>query len=199
MNIIRYRLSTGQRHILPLRPLTVHAGNMSCRPYPLTATAFLTVVVWIALVAVPLSPAFVDPTTGEPTATRVLRGFDPPEQRWLAGHRGVDLPLPVGGAVRSSDAGVVHFAGSVAGTPVVSIAHNDGIRTTYQPVYARVKKGDHVSEGQVIGTLAPAVDGYPGLHWGAIEGREDYIDPLGLLGEPVIRLKPVGGIARTRP
>ena len=169
------------------------------RLHPLTVTVALIVVLWAALIAVPLSAAFVDPTTGTPTATQVVRGFEPPEKRWLAGHRGVDLALPVGGKVRTAGDGVVHFAGSVAGTPVVSIVHANGIRTTYQPVHARVEKGDHVSEGQVIGTLAPSADGYPGLHWGAIEGREDYIDPLSLLGEPIIRLKPVGGIARTRP
>ena len=153
---------------------------------------------WAALVDVPLAAAFVDPTTGEPVASRVLRGFEPPEKRWMAGHRGVDLDLPVGGKVRAAGDGVVYFAGSIAGKPALSIAHGNGLRTTYQPVFARVKKGDQVKEGGVIGTLAPSVDGYPGLHWGAIEGREDYIDPLDLLGEPVIRLKPVGGSGRIR-
>ena len=150
----------------------------------------------------PPAAAYVDPTTGEPTASRVLRGFDPPEKPWLAGHRGVDLGLPVGGEVKASGAGVVHFAGSVAGTPVVSIQHASGLRTTYQPVFARVARGDHVDEGQVIGTLAPSVDGYPGLHWGAREGKsgaENYIDPLSLLSGPVIRLKPVGGRGHRRP
>lgn len=155
--------------------------------------------VWAAPVDVPLAAAYVDPTTGEPVVSRVLRGFEPPEKRWMAGHRGVDLDLPVGGMVLASGDGVVYFAGSIAGKPALSIAHGNGLRTTYQPVFARVKKGDQVKEGDVIGTLAPSVDGYPGLHWGAIEGREDYINPLDLLGEPVIRLKPVGGRGRRRP
>lgn len=154
---------------------------------------------WAALVDVPLAAAYVDPTTGEPVVSRVLRGFEPPEKRWMAGHRGVDLYLPVGGVVLAAGDGVVYFAGSIAGKPALSIAHGNGLRTTYQPVFARVKKGDRVQEGDVIGTLAPSVDGYPGLHWGAIEGREDYINPLDLLGEPVIRLKPVGGRGRRRP
>ena len=154
---------------------------------------------WAALGDIPLAAAFVDPTTGEPVASRVLRGFEPPEKRWMAGHRGVDLDLPVGGKVRAAGDGVVYFAGAIAGKPALSIAHGNGLRTTYQPVFARVKKGDQVQEGDIIGTLAPSVDGYPGLHWGAIEGREDYINPLDLLGEPVIRLKPAGGSERRRP
>ncbi|MGV0362378.1 M23 family metallopeptidase [Corynebacterium minutissimum] len=172
---------------------------MQHRSHSTTLLAAVTVLAHVAFASVPQALAYVDPSTGFPTATQVLRGFEPPEQRWLAGHRGVDLALPVGASVRAAGDGVVHFAGSVAGKPVVSIKHDDGIRTTYQPVFARVKKGEHVKEGDVIGTLAPSVDGYPGLHWGAMEGREDYIDPLGLLGEPAIRLKPVGGNARRRP
>ncbi|GAB3941099.1 hypothetical protein GCM10028828_05860 [Corynebacterium tapiri] len=80
------------------------------------------------------------------------------------------------------------FAGVVAGRPSISIDHPDGIRTTYTPVHARVKEGDSVSEGQVIGTLA---HGHPGLHWGVLKGKDHYIDPLSLLDVPEIRLKPV--------
>lgn len=135
--------------------------------------------------------AYVDPTSGEPLPNRVLRGFDPPEQKWLAGHRGVDLDLNVGEEVLAAGSGVIAFAGSVAGTPTISIDHPDGIRTTYQPVHARVSRGDMVFEGDVIGTLGHPFDGYPGLHWGARVDKDDYIDPLELLDAPIIRLKPL--------
>ncbi|MDU3176131.1 MAG: M23 family metallopeptidase [Corynebacterium striatum] len=143
----------------------------------------------------PTAWAYVDPTTGAAMATRVLEGFDPPAQKWSAGHRGVDLALSIGSDVRAAGDGEVYFVGKVAGKPVVSIAHADGVRTTYQPVFGHVSKGDKVREGQVIGRLAPPVDGKPGLHWGAlIDGPEKtYIDPLSLLDAPVIRLKPVDG------
>lgn len=143
----------------------------------------------------PTAWAYVDPTTGAAMATRVLEGFDPPAQKWSAGHRGVDLALSIGSDVRAAGDGEVYFVGKVAGKPVVSIAHADGVRTTYQPVFGHVAKGDKVREGQVIGRLAPPVDGKPGLHWGAlIDGPEKtYIDPLSLLDAPVIRLKPVDG------
>ena len=136
--------------------------------------------------------AYVDPTTGKPHAIHVTRSADIPRQNWLPGHRGVDLALEVGADVRAAEEGTVAFAGMVAGTPVVSIDHADGIRTTYQPVHARVRAGDAVSEGQVIGRLAPSTSGeHDGLHWGALSGRDSYINPLTLLEVPAIRLKPV--------
>lgn len=143
---------------------------------------------------VPSADAYVDPTTGRPSATRVLRPFDPPQHNWLSGHRGVDLDAGVGQPVLASGSGVVAFAGQVAGRPSVSIDHADGIRTTYTPVFAAVSKGDVVEEGQVIGTLAPSFDGYPGLHWGALVGPDDYTNPLSLLDAPTIRLKPVDAL-----
>ena len=51
-------------------------------------------------------------------------------------------------------------------------------------------QGERVHAGQEIGTLAPPTDGWPGLHWGAKRGK-DYLNPLSLLAEPHIRLKPV--------
>ena len=138
----------------------------------------------------PPAIAYVDPTTGAPGPGRVLRAFDKPEHNWLPGHRGVDMQLEVGDTVHAAGDGVVAFVGMVAGTPVLSIDHADGIRTTYQPVRARVAQGDRVHAGQEIGTLAPPTDGWPGLHWGAKRGK-DYLNPLSLLAEPHIRLKPV--------
>ena len=138
----------------------------------------------------PPAIAYVDPTTGAPGPGRVLRAFDKPEHNWLPGHRGVDMQLEVGDTVRAAGDGVVAFVGMVAGTPVVSIDHADGIRTTYQPVRARVAQGERVHAGQEIGTLSPPTDGWPGLHWGAKRGK-DYLNPLSLLAEPHIRLKPV--------
>ncbi len=156
----------------------------------LTVTALLSLALTSA---VPVAGAYIDPSTGEATAGRVLRAFDRPERNWLPGHRGVDLALHIGGPVLAAGDGVVAFAGLVAGTPVVSIDHQDGVRTTYQPVHARVDGGEPVTEGQVIGMLGHPVDGHPGLHWGARSGpdRSEYINPLGLLAAPTIRLKPL--------
>lgn len=145
----------------------------------------------LLLCTLPFLMGYVNPATGERYATHLLRAFDPPEKPWLAGHRGVDLPADPGDPIVAAEDGVVAFAGVVAGTPVVSIDHADGIRTTYQPVHARVSQGDAVQEGDVIGMLGQPTGSDIGLHWGARIGKEEYINPLSLLDRPVIRLKPI--------
>ncbi|WP_342663102.1 M23 family metallopeptidase [Gordonia shandongensis] len=126
----------------------------------------------------------------------VVRSFDPPAQRWLAGHRGVDLAAPAQSAVLAARAGSVVFAGPLAGRPVVSILHPDGLSTTYEPVDPRVRRGEQVVTGQVIGYLVAGHEGCRRaacLHWGARRGTgrlADYLNPLGLLGLLRVRLKP---------
>ncbi|NKY80359.1 M23 family metallopeptidase, partial [Nocardiopsis dassonvillei] len=123
---------------------------------------------------------------------RVLRPFDPPEQRWLPGHLGVDLAAEPGQEVRAAGAGRVHFAGRVAGTPLVSVTHGD-LRTTYLPVESDLVRGDPVAAGDVLGTLAAAPPHRPDrpcLHWGLLRG-DDHLDPLSLLGLGEFRLLPV--------
>ena len=124
-------------------------------------------------------------------APRVLRPFDPPERPWLPGHRGADLAAETGQEVLAAGPGRVHFAGTVAGTPVVSVSHG-GLRTTYLPVETGLARGDPVAAGQVIGTVAAAPRHCPQrtcLHWGLLRGR-DYLDPLSLLGPVPVRLLP---------
>ncbi|UXA20697.1 M23 family metallopeptidase [Mycobacterium sp. SMC-4] len=127
----------------------------------------------------------------------VVRAFDAPSPNWQRGHRGVDLAGFEGQPVYSAAAGTVVFAGPLAGRPVVSIAHPGGLRSSYEPVRPSVRPGQTVQSGSAIGTL---VAGHAGctavacLHWGAMWGparRADYVDPLGLLAETRIRLKPV--------
>jgi len=123
----------------------------------------------------------------------VVRPFDPPAQRWLPGHRGVDLASERGTPVFAAGPGVVAFAGQVAGVGVVSIDHPGGLRTTYQPVVPRVRAGDRVSAGQRIGTLEaghPECRAAACLHWGLRRGDE-YLDPLVLLGLGRVRLLPL--------
>jgi murein DD-endopeptidase MepM/ murein hydrolase activator NlpD len=125
----------------------------------------------------------------------VTRGFDPPPRPWLAGHRGVDLAGAAGTPALSAAPGVVVFAGTVAGRPLVSVAHAGGLRTTYEPVSALVHPGQAVAAGAPIGIL---LAGHPGcpvaacLHWGVRRGAE-YLDPLALLGLRRVRLLPLDG------
>ncbi|MBS4726846.1 M23 family metallopeptidase [Mycobacterium sp. SM1] len=129
----------------------------------------------------------------------VVREFDAPSPNWHPGHRGVDLSGTPGQPVYAPGDATVLFADVLAGRPVVSLAHPGGLRTTYEPVRPRVRIGQRVSAGSVIGEL---LGGHPGcgaaacLHWGAMWGaasRADYVDPLGLLTSTPIRLKPLAG------
>jgi murein DD-endopeptidase MepM/ murein hydrolase activator NlpD len=123
----------------------------------------------------------------------VTRGFDPPPQPWLAGHRGVDLASEPGAEVHAAGAGTVVFVGVLAGRGVVSIAHPGGLRTTYEPVTATVAVGTRVARGDLIGRLDAGHPGCPVvacLHWGLRrDGR--YLDPLALLGLGRVRLLPL--------
>ncbi|EFK53698.1 M23 family metallopeptidase [Corynebacterium genitalium] len=159
---------------------------------PLAALVMLMTLVTGIAAATPAA-AYVDPTTGTPHATGVTRSADIPEKNWLPGHRGVDLAARTGQDILAAGEGVVAFTGLVVGVPTVSIDHPDGIRTTYQPVHATVKVGDHVHEGQPIGRMAHPMADHAGLHWGARTGKDSYINPLSLLDAPPIRLKPVTG------
>jgi murein DD-endopeptidase MepM/ murein hydrolase activator NlpD len=144
--------------------------------------------------AEPTSPAVVTlwtaPLDGDLTVTRP---FEPPPGPYAGGHRGVDLAGAPGSPVRAAGDGVVVFAGMVAGRPVVSIDHADGLRTTYEPVDPSVAAGQRVTRGSPIGTLVGGHAGCPReacLHWGLRRG-ETYLDPMVLLRPPRIRLLPM--------
>lgn len=125
-----------------------------------------------------------------PLAGPVVRGFDPPDQPWLSGHRGVDLLGAVGTEVVAAMAGRIVFAGTVAGRGVVVVSHGE-LRTTYLPVRPLVSVGTEVSAGQVIGLLRAghACPGGTCLHWGLLRG-DTYLDPLSLLDGAELRLLP---------
>ncbi|MHA7135592.1 M23 family metallopeptidase [Oerskovia turbata] len=137
------------------------------------------------------APAWSSPVEGEPI---VLRGFLPPDQDWLAGHRGVDLEAPPGTPVLAPADGVVTFTGTVVDRGVVVIQHADGLRSSLEPVDGTLGPGTTVRRGETVGT----VQGSPGAghclpascaHWGVRRG-DVYVDPLALLAprEPIVLL-----------
>jgi len=152
----------------------------------------------------PRAPGRGPPDAGDASAERgygwpllpppaVLAPFGAPEDPFGPGHRGVDLAGAVGQPVLAARGGTVAFAGPVAGHGVVSVQHDDGLRTTYEPLVPSVRGGDVVSEGTVLGTLVAGHRGCssPCLHWGVRRDRLEYLDPLVLLRPPRVRLLPV--------
>ncbi len=86
--------------------------------------------------------------------------FAPPTSQFGSGHRGVDFPATQGQRVIAVGSGVVSFAGSIAGKPVISIELSDSInvfgtrvRSTYEPVSPLVSTGDFVTAGTIIGYI----------------------------------------------
>lgn len=142
-------------------------------------------------------PAFAgaDDVRRWPVPGPVIRAFDPPEQPWLAGHRGIDIAAPAGTPVVASAAGTITWAGSIAGVPMVTVTHADGLRTTYQPVSPVVATGAQVDAGQQIGVLLAGHATQDCLHLGLRRGNQ-YLDPLAWLGGRTpaadIRLLPEG-------
>ncbi|EOM75995.1 hypothetical protein Rrhod_2643 [Rhodococcus rhodnii LMG 5362] len=176
------------------------------RPFVRAAAAVLGAAALLVTVPSGAPPARAAPDRpfDWPLAPRptIAREFDRPEQNWLPGHRGVDLAGAPERAVLAAGVGIVAFAGDVAGRPVVSVDHPGGLRTTYEPVTARVTVGTRVGKGTVLGYLEAGHTGCGHaacLHWGVRRGRE-YLDPTRLVWVSPIRLLPVGtGGGRARP
>lgn len=154
----------------------------------------MVVLITMAMfLAVPVAAAAPSRWDWPTSSHLVSRGFAPPSVQWGAGHRGVDLTGTAGEIVRAAGAGAVSFAGTIAGRGVVTVIHQGGLRSTYEPVIATVAVGTLVATGTPIGTLEAGHAGCPVaacLHWGLRRG-EVYLDPLSLLHRRSIRLLPL--------
>ncbi|HEY0888942.1 MAG TPA: M23 family metallopeptidase [Nocardioides sp.] len=171
---------------------------MSATAVPTRRPGSIVVVLLAGLVLalVPASAGASDPAGVWPLSPRpeVARGFAAPDEPWGPGHRGVDLRGTVGQRVVAALAGVVTYAGLLAGRGVVVVDHGS-TRTTYEPVSAVVRTGDTVTAGAAIGLLtATRSHCFPAacLHWGLIRNADDvYLDPLSLVGAVPVRLLPL--------
>lgn len=117
---------------------------------------------------------------------RVVRGFLKPHERWLAGHRGIDI-AGVSRDVFAPAAGRVEFVGFVVSRPVLTVRVSETLVYSLEPVVGAVRVGDWVSRGQRLGGLAAL--GHCGegcLHLGVRE-RGEYVNPLRFFwGRPVL-------------
>lgn len=125
-----------------------------------------------------------------PVPGPVIAEFDPPDPDWLPGHRGIDLAVEQGVSIRSPRAGVIQFAGSVGGTPIVVVSHGV-VAATYLPATTTLSVGDSVSAAMVFAEVSEGDHCMVAcLHWGArANGR--YVDPRILLGEYEVVLTPL--------
>lgn len=145
----------------------------------------------LGFASVPGAPVLHSPV--RPFAAVAL--FDPPAQRWLAGHRGIDMGAPEGTAVLSPGEGRVAYASVVVDRGVVTVDHGGGWVSSLEPVTASLAVGTVVVAGQPLGVVgtgrthcAPRC-----LHWG-VRFEGDYVDPLDVIaGFGPVGLLPLSG------
>lgn len=115
----------------------------------------------------------------------MAKDFQPPAQRWLSGHRGVDLTVDWDGQVRAPADGKVSHVGTVVDRNTITIDHGDGLRSSFEPLDSDLKRGDRVHKGQVIGVLQNGNHCMFSIracvHWGVRLG-DDYVNPLQFIG-----------------
>jgi hypothetical protein len=103
--------------------------------------------------------------------------FRPPEHAYGPGNRGIEYRTRPGSPVRASAEGRVVFAGPVGGTLHVTIAHPDGLRSSYSFLDSvGLRVGQTVDQGELVGTAGHQ------LHFGVRNSDGTYLDPDGLIG-----------------
>jgi small subunit ribosomal protein S2 len=149
------------------RALTVRAAVLA------VATLVLSAAGAVVPAAAPRAVAVARPRSAyePPVDAPITDHFRPPPCPWCAGNRGVDYATAPGTPVRASAGGVVTFAGAIAADLYVTVAHPDGLRTSYAYLASiTVRVGQAVAQGAVVGTAAAS------LHFGVRRG-DVYLDP----------------------
>lgn len=117
-----------------------------------------------------------------PVRGTVVATFRPPACERCAGHRGITMATESGGDVRAVRAGVITYAGEVAGLVYVVQEIRPGVRVTYGWLAgSAVTKGEVLEAGTIVGSTGERT--YLGVRIG-----EAYVDPLSYLGFARARL-----------
>lgn len=150
---------------------------------PLFLVLALAALVLPAASPVSTSPAEAPaPRWNWPTAPphTIARPYLAPETPYAAGHRGIDIRA-ASPTITAPASGTVHFVGVVVDRPVLSIRHEGGLISSYEPVTSTLTADAPVHRGDPIGELLPGHCASPCLHFGVrLDG--EYVSPLLLLG-----------------
>lgn len=134
-----------------------------------------------------------------PVNAPVTDPYRAPACTYCAGNRGIEFGPQPGQPVTAVAAGIVSFAGSVAGTRYVIVDHSDGVRATYgRLAVLAVHRGDDIRAGQRLGVTTGRF--YFGLRLG-VAPNDRPVDPTPLLGTRryPVRLIPVDGTPGPSP
>lgn len=117
---------------------------------------------------------------------KLIKEFDPPDEKWLAGHRGVDYLSEENETIYAPANGTISFSGVVANKPVVTIDHGV-LKSTFEPAISDKKVGQEVKKGEEFANVSFGSDKSNShcsiekcLHWGVKNG-DNYVNPLSKL------------------
>lgn len=144
---------------------------------------FVLVFAYVTTLSVPPARAAALVVLTPPVDAPVLDPFRAPTRPYGPGNRGIEYDTDEGDPVRAAAGGVVVFAGAVAGTLHVTIAHGGGMLSSYSFLdRVLVGRGDTLSRGQRLGVAAST------FHFGVrIDGA--YVDPASLMGTMVVEVR----------
>ena len=123
----------------------------------------------------------------------IQRPFEAPATQYSSGHRGIDITASRGTPIMAPATGTIYFSGRVVDRGVVTIAHEGGYLSSFEPVVSDLEAGQRVTAGQVVGAVdAGGHCNDDCLHFGVrLDG--EYLSPLMMIGEvPRAVLLPLG-------
>lgn len=128
---------------------------------------------------------FLPPVVG----SQLVNSYRQSETEYSEGHRGVDYQVELGQGVFAPSDGQVHFVGKVVNRQIISVAHDQNLLTSFEPVCSELQVGDTVSTGDLIGEVCEADQNYQPhceddfcLHF-SVRRNGQYLSPLWLTGE----------------
>lgn len=131
----------------------------------------------------------------------LVHEFRQPNADWSAGHRGVDYKTFENQPVFAAHAGTVSFSGVVVNRSVLSIRHENGFISAYEPVCGQVPLKTQVATGEAIGVVCGNAhyQSHCGLnlclHF-SLRSPNGYLSPLVMIGGlSPSRLKPWDGLS----
>lgn len=119
-----------------------------------------------------------------PVTTAVIDPFRPPAHVGAPGNRGLEYGDTDNQVVSAAASGWVTFAGPVAGRKVVTIEHDDGVRTTYTGLLEI-----WVVEGMAVNQHSAIAIASSEFHFGA-RLEDHYLDPQVLIDASAEQLRP---------
>lgn len=116
----------------------------------------------------------------------IVKDFDSNlPSKYSAGNRGIDLKVQEGDFIYAPYDGKVFFVGKVNSKNIVSIKHENNIRTTYVGLKTNLSENDLVKKNETIGIVSFENMDPKFLHFGVILNKDTYLDPKIFLYEKI--------------